>query len=221
MISPVRTYSPRTLWTCTKLLSKHGMDGRERVDSEADAILVGSLTESGLHAPCFDFDFHTELRGQMVTVRTDRLTARDDLWDAFKSEIIGSGLATWAAITRGPDEPQSFDDLDDVVHIEFAAPVRLVRSSTPTHAHVYVDTEIEWSAYALLLMAMADLGLLERGFANNSLDRQMTMLIRPGLTKADLAARGIEINNYGDDEERPEPAPVDLPVARVVAGGAR
>lgn len=77
--------------------------------------------------------------------------------------------------------------------LDFDFPCRLVPSTTPGHFHFYIDTAVTWKHYKRMLVALSDVGLIQQGFADNSIARQQTMVIREGLTKEDLAKRGVQI----------------------------
>lgn len=62
-------------------------------------------------------------------------------------------------------------------------PARLVPSSTEGHFHLYLDREISWEKYAGLIRAMAEAGILEKGYVQQSLKRGQSFLRRPGVTK--------------------------------------
>lgn len=80
--------------------------------------------------------------------------------------------------------------LDDGTHlpcldIDFAA--RLVPSSTEGHYHLYLDgmNPLPWERYEALLKALADAGIVSRGYANHSIERKCTCLRRPGVKKGE------------------------------------
>ena len=62
-------------------------------------------------------------------------------------------------------------------------PARLLPSSTAGHFHLYLDTIMYWEDYAKLLRVMAEVGILEQGYVDASLERKMTCLRRPGVVK--------------------------------------
>lgn len=75
---------------------------------------------------------------------------------------------------------------DDELHrpaLDFDFPVTVVESSTPGHHHVYIDKPMTWERYQLLLVVLREVGLLEEGYVSASLERKMTMLRLPGVTK--------------------------------------
>jgi hypothetical protein len=183
----------RTLWTCETLLSRRGMDGRRLASSPDEAVLVASLTESGLHAPCIDIDYQTTLDDDGLMV-IDMCPAWRKAWPHFEP--------SWQELDKLLCSLRLVNECwrsHRALAIEWKVPVRFVASSNPSHGHLYVDAEISWSDYAPILASMRDVGLLEVGFVNASISREMTMLLRPGLTKDDLAERGIAIESYGDD----------------------
>lgn len=196
----------RTLWTAKKLQSRRGMDGRQQVQTVEEAILISSLTTSGKHAPCFDLDFRCNVVDDLTDYVGDepgpvmelRLDEASELgFRAFAATFERLGLGK-AELFRPPYDGEDWPP-PDVVTLRFSVPARAMPSSSAAHAHLFIDHELAWDDYAELIDTAADANLLEEGFADNSLERQMTMLIRPGLTKTDLGGLGIEIDDYDDD----------------------
>jgi hypothetical protein len=70
--------------------------------------------------------------------------------------------------------------------LDIDLPCMLVESSTPGHYHLYIDKAMPWEDYARLLNVLADVGIIERGYADASLRRGASFLRRPGVTKRDL-----------------------------------
>lgn len=189
----------RTLWSADRLMSRQGMDGRTPAKSYEDAILISSLTANERHAPCLDID-------DPATIEPDG-KLRIELTQGYdRNEIVGladalalcglGGIELVEPLYDGDAEDAGWPPNDYVI-VDLVMPFRLVPSTN--NVHLYIDCDLEWERYAALINALADFGLLEEGFADNSLEREMTMLIRPGLTKEDLRARGIEVDNYDDD----------------------
>lgn len=52
--------------------------------------------------------------------------------------------------------------------IDIDFPCRLVPSRTPGHFHLYIDKEVSADDYFYLLDAMADAGVVQRGYADAS-----------------------------------------------------
>lgn len=60
----------------------------------------------------------------------------------------------------------------------------LVSSSTPGHFHLYIDKVMTWENYQKLLIVMREVGILERGFVNCSIEQGQSTLRLPWVTKA-------------------------------------
>lgn len=60
----------------------------------------------------------------------------------------------------------------------------LVPSSTEGHWHLYIDHELPWSKYCALLLALAEAGVIEDGYAQASMRREQTHLRVPWLSKS-------------------------------------
>jgi hypothetical protein len=69
--------------------------------------------------------------------------------------------------------------------IDVDLPVVLVPSTTPGHAHLYIDVDIEWPRYVELLRALALAGVIEMGYARASIHRGYTSLRPPWVPKTD------------------------------------
>lgn len=62
-------------------------------------------------------------------------------------------------------------------------PAELIPSTTPGHFHLYLDKELTWAKYKRLLNVLADVGILERGYVNASIDREYTSVRLPWVKK--------------------------------------
>ncbi len=60
---------------------------------------------------------------------------------------------------------------------------RLVPSSTGGHYHLYIDTPCHWHEYEALLVALADCGIIEPGYADASIRRKQTFVRKEGVKK--------------------------------------
>lgn len=67
--------------------------------------------------------------------------------------------------------------------IDLDLPARLVPSSTPGHYHLYIDAEVSWEAYARLLKAFVEAGLVEKGYLGASLSRGFSSVRPPWVRK--------------------------------------
>ena len=71
--------------------------------------------------------------------------------------------------------------------LDLDMPVRLYPSSTPGHHHLYVDKPMTWDHYVKLLDVLAEVGLIQPGYASASKDRGYTRLRLPWVRKPSTA----------------------------------
>jgi hypothetical protein len=62
--------------------------------------------------------------------------------------------------------------------LDIDIPAHFVPSSTPGHAHLYIDQGMTWERYEKLLRALDEAGVLEPGYVNAALTRKATF-VRP------------------------------------------
>lgn len=62
-------------------------------------------------------------------------------------------------------------------------PVHVLPSSTPGHNHLYIDKEMTWSQYSKLLGVLADVGIIERGYARACESRKHSAVRLPWIKK--------------------------------------
>lgn len=72
-----------------------------------------------------------------------------------------------------------------VVVLDIDHPTWLVESTTPGHFHLYINVPdgIKWPAYKNLIHALADAGVIDRGYMQASLQRGATMVPLPWVKK--------------------------------------
>jgi hypothetical protein len=68
-----------------------------------------------------------------------------------------------------------------VLDIDF--PAALVPSTTPGHFHLYLDKVLTWEEYEKLLNVLAEVGIIERGYRNVSVERRHTAVRVPWIRK--------------------------------------
>lgn len=59
----------------------------------------------------------------------------------------------------------------------------LIPSSTPGHFHLYLNRELTWANYAKLLTVLGEVGLLQKGYVDASLNRGYSAVRLPWITK--------------------------------------
>lgn len=100
------------------------------------------------------------------------------VWDVIDRKRVRSTLDAGLAV--GSEVPGS--KLHRPV-IDIDIPVRLIPSSTPGHGHLYLDVELTWDDYLMLLEAMAAVGIVESGFLNIAKERGGTYVRLPWVRK--------------------------------------
>lgn len=67
--------------------------------------------------------------------------------------------------------------------LDIDMPVKLIPSSTEGHFHLLIDKEVSWDDYMRLLWVMADIGIVEEGYASASQERGYTAVRLPWVKK--------------------------------------
>jgi hypothetical protein len=67
--------------------------------------------------------------------------------------------------------------------LDIDIPAQLIPSSTPGHAHLYIDQEISWAQLEKLLTVLAEMKVIEKGYAGASIERGYTALRLPWVSK--------------------------------------
>lgn len=60
--------------------------------------------------------------------------------------------------------------------LDIDLPCRLVESTTKGHYHLFIDKPMTWESYRLLLEALEELGIIEKGFLDASVARGASFL---------------------------------------------
>lgn len=89
---------------------------------------------------------------------------------------LSTALQGWA-LRRKVGNPPSELTLD------LTCPFELVGSSSPGHAHLFLDTVISWHAYTTFLHRLRVAGVIEEGYLRMSLRREATHLRLPWAAK--------------------------------------
>jgi hypothetical protein len=88
------------------------------------------------------------------------------------------------------------DDSHRVV-LDIDHPAILLDSTTPGHHHLYIDKEMTWGQYKLLLIVLGEVGLLEDGYVNACLERGFSAVRLPWVKKQDLEDRERKLRCVG------------------------
>lgn len=130
--------------------------------------------------PDIEFNHEHPFPGN-VLLRVDRM---DDYEDETRtpvtnpddanvvSSVVASGLDFGFATTER-HRP--------VLDIDF--PCAVVPSTTPGHFHLYLDKELSWPDYEKMLRVLGEVGILEQGYVNVSVERKHTAVRVPWIRK--------------------------------------
>lgn len=67
--------------------------------------------------------------------------------------------------------------------IDIDLPVKLIPSTTWGHFHLFIDKEMSWEDYQILLRALAVVGIVEPGYVNASIERGYSAVRLPWIRK--------------------------------------
>lgn len=139
------------------------------------------------------------LLGRLQTYRVDwsvvsgKRAARDEIVyeEGIAIEESDLNLANVASSLLKPNEVEEFLGVQNgprhVIALDIDIPAHLVASSTPGHSHLYIEVKdgVPHHRYMALLSALADAGVIERGYADISIKRGRSDLRLPWVAKGD------------------------------------
>lgn len=67
--------------------------------------------------------------------------------------------------------------------LDIDIPAELIASTTPGHSHLYLDIDLCWGRYMMLLAALHAAGIIERGYMDASVARGFTCVRLPWVKK--------------------------------------
>jgi hypothetical protein len=70
--------------------------------------------------------------------------------------------------------------------LDIDMPVTVIPSSTPGHGHLYIDKLLTWGQYKRLLDVLAEVGIIEHGYLNASIERGFTAVRLPWIKKKEI-----------------------------------
>lgn len=103
-------------------------------------------------------------------------TSSDDPNQDARVETANSASANVvSSVLKGTELHRPVLDID--------IPAALIPSSTPGHSHLYIDRLLSWPQYEKLLAALADAGIIERGYYDTAVKRKATFVRLPWIKK--------------------------------------
>ena len=129
----------------------------------------------------------------------NKFTVAEEERPEFTDDIAEANVSTSKVI--GSDKHKILLDID--------LPCKLIESSTPGHFHLYIDHEIELYQLKSLLFTLANIGVIEEGYAGASVARGYTSLRLPWVKKEEDPNPGNEAVSDGFGAPGPILAVVD------------
>lgn len=180
----------RTYWICHNLPSGEqdyldvSDEDRERADW-LEANLASSLLEDGQHAPAIDIDFKAALNEGVLEVSVADENFIPALAEEGVNELIESGLVSEASVAEA-----SADAWKVELQIPYSA--QLLPSRTPEHYHLYIEQAVDWESYRQLLGGLMYLGVVEEGFYDAGVQREMTFLRKAQM----IGQQALRLNDH-------------------------
>lgn len=110
-------------------------------------------------------------------------------WDGdYSGEVVPADKLEEAEVVTsltGEQKPAIFGSVDTMHRpiLDIDIPMHIIPSTTEGHGHLYIDKELTWWEYKRLLHALADCGIIERGYLNVSIAREHTAVRLPWIKK--------------------------------------
>lgn len=87
--------------------------------------------------------------------------------------------------------------------LDLDIPHTLIPSSTPGHSHLYLDVEMSWWKYRVLLWALRFTNIIEPGYYQMATFRRQTLVRRPGVIKQNDNWGRSGLEDPGSRDRRP------------------
>jgi hypothetical protein len=144
-------------------------------DSMSNALTDVKATLDARIAEMFEApDLTIPLPGQVLR--------RIEIWDDYgENEDVRPVMTDVADATIITSEVAGSDKHKVALDIDF--PVTAIPSSTPGHSHLYIDKELTWEQYLILIAAFVKVGPVEEGYLGASEQRGFTSLRLPWIKK--------------------------------------
>jgi len=154
----------------------------EMVDAIEEAQLVSSLCTDGKHRPALDLDYAVTATdaGDGRSFVTFDTTPDDEAWRFVKAFLREQG---WIGVSEQPNFASGGRP-----SLLFTVPIVLVPSSSGNF-HLYIERSLTWASYREFLELAHAANLVWGSTVPFSLSRGMSLLLKPGLSKARVRAQ--------------------------------
>lgn len=121
---------------------------------------LASRTRRNLHAPVLDFEYpiHLRRKGRYRLIDLEPREVEPKAIRSLFQMLIDARLSThqarrWMRLQWRERQP--------IVTLATHAPVRITSSRTPGHSHLFIEREIPWNRYELVLIALEEARLID------------------------------------------------------------
>lgn len=105
-----------------------------------------------------------------------------DAKDEYTNETVPTDELDKAEVVTSEVAEGGFKGLHRPV-LDIDIPATIIPSSTPGHGHLYINRTLTWGQYEKLLTVLAEVGIIEQGYADASIDRKHTAVRLPWVKK--------------------------------------
>jgi hypothetical protein len=131
------------------------------------------------------------LLGRLTTWKVTQFATDSDGFENWEDDRKEASIIDGANVVSSAIQPvpNPWLDIDlnptkmHAVLLDLDVPAYLVPSTRPGHSHLYVDVQVTEERYFNLLDALAECGVIERGYANASKKKGGTFLRLPWIKK--------------------------------------
>lgn len=145
--------------------------------------------DPGIYVPVVErkFLYSTQIQAQTIKTKAElEASSVNANSEDKKYDTETNNLTTWVS-ENGANLITSLSD-DGTGHypvLDLDINCGLVPSSGPNKWHFYIDKKMPWEDYVKLLKVMAEVGILEQGFVDASINRGYSAVRKPGVLKKD------------------------------------
>ena len=119
--------------------------------------------------------------------RLATISTKDEDGD-YTNETVPTDELEKAEVITSQSQDHSFTGVLRELHrpiLDIDFPVAVIPSTTPGHNHLYIDKRLSWSDYKKLLTVLAEVGIIEWGYADASIEREHTAVRLPWVKKGE------------------------------------
>lgn len=145
---------------------------REVRPGEEPNVVTSLVTSTGLHRPVLDVDVQHDIVNSRL--RLDIGHIRRSLLPELVKALNSAGI------------PQRTEPYAQTTYltIDLSVPYHLVPSSTPGHSHLYLNVDVPWDEYKKLLLVLAHLCVVQRGWVDTAVKHGRSVARLPWIAKS-------------------------------------